>query len=128
MIGDTSRELVEEFMGQLETLYDKVSLGQGVRALSLAEVEGLDLKPLLAAQEALDRAKVVLGDHLGYPELVMLLHRIDVLTRSLGPFGAEDGPLASRLSALSGQGPHGAYAKASRQSSALFGQIKLGQV
>ena len=115
MIGDTSRELVEEFMGQLETLYDKVSLGQGVRALSLAEVEGLDLKPLLAAQEALDRAKVVLGDHLGYPELVMLLHRIDVLTRSLGPFGAEDGPLASRLSALSGQGPHGAYAKASRQ-------------
>jgi hypothetical protein len=128
MIRDPGQELAGEFMAQLETLFEKVSLGQGVRVLSLAELERLDLEPLLAAQEALDRANVALADLLSPPELVMLLHRIDILTRCLGPFGREDGPLASRLRALSGQGPQGAYAKASRVSTALFGQKTLGQV
>jgi hypothetical protein len=127
MTRDPGQALAAEFMGQLETLYEKVSLGEGGRTLSLAEVERLDLKPLLEAQEALDQANVALSDFLTPPESVTLLHRIDILIRCLAPFGREDGPLASRLSALSGQGPQGAYAKASRQSAALFGQKTLGQ-
>ena len=127
MKTDNSPEVLREFMLHVERLYELVCPEGDQRALSLSEVESLDLSPYLASQEALDREGVDLLSTLPMPDLLVLNHRIEVILKCLAPFLTEDGPLAQRISALTGHGPIGAYRRASQDSPALFGQNSLGQ-
>ncbi len=128
MSGDTGTSMAEAFLCEVESLYEKIlGAGEG-RPLSQADLEGLDLAPLTTAQKALDQAGIELLETLSLPDRLVLIHRLEILLEALSPFGREDGPLALRLAALSGQGPQGAYRKASSESAALFGQKNLGKV
>ena len=128
MSGDNGPSVAKEFLCEVESLYEKI-LGSGDgRPLSQADVESLDLAPLVTAQKALDQAGIELLEKLSLPDRLVLIHRLDILLNTLSPFGREDGPIALRLAALSGQGPEGAYRKASSESAALFGQRNLGKL
>ncbi|MGC8529326.1 MAG: hypothetical protein ACP5OP_03910 [Leptospirillia bacterium] len=95
--------------------------------LSLSRVEEMDLGPLLSAQATIDRIGAEALATLPLPDLILLSHRLDRLTSALAPFAASNGPLASRIAAITGQGPHGAYWKATRDSGALFERKILGR-
>ena len=128
MSGDNGASVAKEFLCEVESLYEKI-LGSGEgRPLSQADVESLDLAPLATAQKVLDQAGIELLEKLSLPDRLVLIHRLDILLNALSPFGREDGPIALRLAALSGQGPEGAYRKASSESAALFGQKNLGKL
>ena len=96
-------------------------------SLSLARVEEMDLRPLLQAQAAVDRIGAKALSTLPLPDLLVLSHRLDRLSSALAPFAASGGPLASRIAAITGQGPHGAYRKAGRDSGPLFERKILGR-
>lgn len=118
-----------EFLLQLDSLLGFLfPEGADGGSLSLARVEEMDLGPLLSAQVELDRSG---GEEalmaLSLPELLTLSHHIERLNRALAPFAAANGPLASRIAAITGQGPEGAYRKASRDSGTLFGRKVLGR-
>ena len=100
---------------------------EGSAPLSLARVEEMDLRPLLLAQAAVDRIGACALATLPLPDLLLLSHRLDRLASALAPFAASGGPLASRIAAITGQGPHGAYRKAGRDSGPLFERKILGR-
>lgn len=100
---------------------------EGNAPLSLARVEEMDLRPLLLAQATIDRIGAEALATLPLPDLLLLSHRLDRLTSVLAPFAASNGPLASRIAAMTGQGPHGAYRKAARDSGTLFERKILGR-
>ncbi len=126
-MNGTRISVAEEFRGEVDRLYERVYKDGVHRPLSLSEVESLDLGPLLTAQEALDASGPLDLSSLPLPDLLVLSHRIEALTRALAPFGRADGLLALRIASLKGQGPQGAYRKASKESQTLFGQNSLGQ-
>ncbi|MGC8499860.1 MAG: hypothetical protein ACP5OS_01620 [Leptospirillia bacterium] len=116
-----------EFLLRISSLYEFLFFGGDPVPLTLSRVEEMDLSPLLAAQESLDRAGTEALNSLPLSDLLTLSHRIEAISRALAPFAEENGPLASRIAALTGQGPEGAYRKASRGSEKLFGQKILGR-
>ncbi|MDA8029240.1 MAG: hypothetical protein M0Z25_09715 [Nitrospiraceae bacterium] len=120
--------MAKEFLCEVESLYEKILASVEVRPLSQADLESLDLAPLATAQKVIDQAGIELLEKLSLPDRLVLIHRLDILLNALSPFGREDGPIALRLAALSGQGPEGAYRKASSESAALFGQKNLGKL
>ncbi|EQD25147.1 MAG: hypothetical protein M1537_04685 [Nitrospirae bacterium] len=127
MSKDPGAALAREFLGETNALYERIVKNGELRPLTLSDVESLDLSPLTKAQEALDQAGVAFLETLDLADLLVLTHRFEIIVRALAPYGREDGPLAAHLAALSGQGPQGAYRKASAESAALFARRKLGQ-
>ncbi len=126
--GSPSATAAREFLLQLGTLLEFLFAGQEEGGpVTLARVEEMDLAPLLSAQAALDREGPEALMSLPLPELLLLSHRIERLSAVLAPFAAPSGPLASRIAAITGQGPEGAYRKAGRDSGKLFGRKILGR-
>ncbi len=116
-----------EFFHRISSLYEFLFFGGDPVPLTLSRVEEMDLSPLLAAQASLDRAGREALNVLPLSDLLTLSHRIEAISKALAPFAEENGPLASRIAALTGQGPEGAYRKAARGSEKLFGQKNLGR-
>ena len=124
-IARAAEDFFFEVGSLLEFLYPEGE--EGYAPLSLARVEEMNLLPLLQAQAAVDRIGAEALSTLPLPDLLVLSHRLDRLSSALAPFAASGGPLASRIAAITGQGPHGAYRKAGRDSGPLFERKILGR-